>query len=395
MKRMERRKIVFVSNFLSPHQKPFCDEMYRLCEGDFHFIATKPMDNERKRLGYSDLDETAYVIRAYESAAQKSVAQDAIAAADVIIIGSALDAFIIPHLKTGKMIFKYSERLLKKALTPRTFLRFICGTWLHHGRFSKYPVYMLCASAFTAHDFARLGYYKDKLFCWGYFPDLRLYDDVDALLDRKKKNTILWAGRFIDWKHPEYCIQLAQVLKEQGYAFEINMIGTGEMQESIREMIKTKGLDAYVHVLGSMSPQMVRDYMEASAVHIITSNREEGWGAVLNESMNSACAVVAGSLVGAAPYLIDDTENGLLFQNEDVTDLIVKVKRLLDNPEWTEKIGKNAYATIRDTWNYKVAAGNLLSLIQNLEKGEEVHTIVGPCQPAPIIADDWYEWKKT
>lgn len=391
---LKHRKIVFVSNFLSPHQKPFCDEMNRLCEDDFCFVATKPMNDERKGLGYSDLDNTSYVIKAYEDASKMAVAKNLIDEADVVIIGSAPDSLILHRMKLGKITFKYSERILKKALTIRTFPRFVLGTWIHHRRFSKYPLYMLCASAFEAHDLARLGCYKGKKFCWGYFPYLRVYDDVDALIDRKKKNTILWAGRFIEWKHPEYCVLLAETLKKEDYDFEINMIGTGEMQESLREMIETKGLNQYVHLLGSMSPQMVRNHMDATAVYLITSNRVEGWGAVLNESMNSACAVVAGSLVGATPYLIDDRENGMIFINENLEDLISKVKKLLDDQDLIKKCGKNAYGTIINTWNYKTAASNLLSLIESIEEGVEINSITGPCQPAPVISDDWYEGKK-
>jgi glycosyltransferase involved in cell wall biosynthesis len=391
---IEHKKIVFVSNFLSPHQKPFCDEMNRLCEDNFRFVATKPMNDERKGLGYSDLDSTSYVIKAYESISQLDVAKSLIDEADVVIIGSAPDSLILRRLKAEKITFKYSERILKKELTIRTLPRFVLGTWLHHRRFSKFPLYMLCASAFEAHDLARLGCYKDKMFCWGYFPDLRIYDDVDLLIEKKKKDTILWAGRFIDWKHPEYCILLAESLRNEGYEFEINMIGTGEMQENLREMIVAKDLTEYVHLLGAMPPQMVRNHMEDSAVYLITSNRVEGWGAVLNESMNSACAVVAGSLVGAAPYLVKDGENGLIFRNEDLEDLISKVKKLLDNHNLIRKYGKNAYFTIKNKWNYKTAAGNLLALIENIEKGAEVNPIEGPCQPAPIISDDWYEWKK-
>ena len=40
-------KLVFISCYMSPHQKPFCDEMYKMLEGDFVFIATQPIEEER------------------------------------------------------------------------------------------------------------------------------------------------------------------------------------------------------------------------------------------------------------------------------------------------------------------------------------------------------------
>ena len=33
--------------------------------------------------------------------------------------------------------------------------------------------------------------------------------------DEKDPEELLWAARFIDWKHPEYVVELGQYLKEQ------------------------------------------------------------------------------------------------------------------------------------------------------------------------------------
>ena len=44
--------------------------------------------------------------------------------------------------------------------------------------------------------------------------------------------------------------------------------------------------------------------MEESEIYLVTSDRKEGWGAVVNEAMNSGCAVVADHMIGAAPWMI-------------------------------------------------------------------------------------------
>lgn len=388
---MGRYDIVFVSNFLSPHQKPFCTELYTRINNRFAFIATRAVNRERLALGYSDLNEEKYVIRYYESEKSKSNAESAINDADVVIIGSAPDSLIFNRLKERKLTFKYSERILKKELTIASFPRFVLGTWLHHRRFSKYPLHMLCASAFEAADLELLGCYKDKKYCWGYFPDLRTYDDIEEVIQKKQMHSILWAGRFIDWKHPEYCVLLADALRKDGYDFELTMIGTGPLRGDIETLIEKFGLSEMVKVCDSMPPDEVRNKMEQTAIYLVTSNREEGWGAVLNESMNSGCAVVVGSMVGAAPYLVEDNINGLIFENESVSDLIAKVNLLMDNNEMIRKVGKNAYFTIQNKWNYQIAVTNLLALIENIKNGAKINKISGPCEDAPLIKDDWYK----
>ena len=59
-----------------------------------------------------------------------------------------------------------------------------------------------------------------------------------------------------------------------GYDFEINMIGNGELLEDTRRVLEEKGLTSCVNILGSMKPEDVRKYMESSEIHIFTSDKK-------------------------------------------------------------------------------------------------------------------------
>ena len=104
--------------------------------------------------------------------------------------------------------------------------------------------------------------------------------------------------------------------------------------------------------------------MEASEIFLFTSGKSEGWGAVLNESMNSGCAVVANKAIGSVPYLIKDGENGLTYNGTE-KDFYEKVKGVLGNRKTIAKLGKSAYITLLKTWNADVAARNLVEIILN------------------------------
>ena len=135
-------------------------------------------------------------------------------------------------------------------------------------------------------------------------------------------------------------MEIARRLKKDGYDFTLNIIGTGDMEEEISNSIEALGLSDNVKMLGSMPTQEVRKYMEKSEIFLMTFDRREGWGAVLNESMNSGCAVVANSAIGSTPYLIKDGENGFLYNQNNIDDMYKKVKYLLDNPEFAKGMGK-------------------------------------------------------
>ena len=53
----------------------------------------------------------------------------------------------------------------------------------------------------------------EKMLRFGYFPETREYVPAEPF-SRKKKGSILWAARMIDWKHPELVVKTAAYLKE-------------------------------------------------------------------------------------------------------------------------------------------------------------------------------------
>ena len=224
------------------------------------------------------------------------------------------------------------------------------------------PIYMLCASAYTAEDYSKFGMFKNRCFKWGYFPECKTYPDITDLLANKDKTEILWCGRFLDWKHPDDAVKVARKLKDEGYTFHMNFIGTGEMDDELRKMCSLLNLDDCVSFLGAMSPERVRHQMEKTGIYVFSSDRKEGWGAVLNEAMNSGCAVIASHEAGSTPYLINDKKNGFVYHSYDVDELFTKLKILLGDVEKQNSMGRAAYETIVREWNAKTAAERLVHI---------------------------------
>lgn len=361
-------KIAFFSNYLTHHQIPFCEEMRKLPGVEFTFVSTMEMEEDRKTGGWVLEKEYAYELKAWLSEEAHQQALALAAQSDVMLIGSAPEIYVKHRMANhpNPLTLRYSERIYKggrwRVLSPRgaiirlqTYFRYI-----------RKPLYMLCASAYTAGDLAMLGSYLGRCFRWGYFPETKHYDDVDGLIAAKKPASILWVARFLELKHPEYAVEVARRLREDGYSFTLNMIGNGEEEESIRELISQNDLSDCVYLLGSMKPEEVRRYMEESEIFLFTSDRNEGWGAVLNESMNSACAVVASHAIGSVPFLLQNGENGLVYKSGNVDDLYCKVKSLLCDAEKRKRLARNAYVTITEEWNAENAAKKLLGLCEEL-----------------------------
>lgn len=381
--------ITFFSNYMNHHQLPFCNEMIKLIGDDFKFVATKKIDQDRLALGYEDMNKMyPFIIRSYEN---ETLASDLALNSDVVIIGNAPDKFIKERKKKNKLIFRYSERIFKRGFKLKSYI----SIFFKRALFEQTNTYLLCASAYACRDYNISGAYINKCFIWGYFPEVKKYKDINKILDKKDKNSLLWVGRFLDWKHPEVVIEIARKLKNDNFDFNINMIGIGDMYSQIVSLVKKYNLEDNVKLLGSMPSSKVRDYMEKSQIFLFTSDKGEGWGAVLNEAMNSGCSVIASHEIGSVPFLVNNNKNGLIYEDGNIEDLYNKVVLLLSNDKFSSKLGLEAYNTMVSLWNPKIAAARLLELSIDLLNNKSFNKYDdGPCSKAFAMKDDWYIKRK-
>lgn len=396
----ELPKVVFVSNYINHHQIPVCNEWFRLLRGSFAFIQTEPMEEERLAMGWQTAEGLKYLYYAYK---QPALCREMIEQAKLVMFGGCEDeSYIDGRLKQGKPVIRNSERLYRegqwKAISPRGLRR----KYLDHTRYRKEEVYLLCSGAYVPSDFHIVRAYPGKMLRWGYFPPHRTYD-MDALLKQKGYSEerlpyLLWVGRMIELKHPEHAIEVATHLKSKGLTFHMDMIGDGPEKERIEKLIESRGLQDKVRLCGSMKPDEVRAYMEKADIFLFTSDKREGWGAVVNESMNSGCAVIAGHMIGAIPFLIKDGVNGFIYKDGDVQELSRLAEELVREEEKRRLLGRQAYETIDQTWNAEYAAYRLLRFA--IQKGfllwedtllsEEAPCSDledGPCSEAPVISE--------
>ncbi len=386
---MSVMKIVFLSNYYNHHQAALSEALYELTNGQYVFVQTMPIEEERVNMGWGCAELPSFVKCSYTSQQDYEECLKLINDADVVIIGSAPEKLIRQRIRAGKLVFRYSERIYKNRKNMLQMpLRAIKYHW--NNAFSK-NTYLLCASAYAAADYAKTRNFVGKTYKWGYFPKVKEYDDVKKLINDKQPVSILWVARLIDLKHPEIPVEIARRLKADGYSFSLNLIGNGILEEKLRKQIADAGLSDCVNMLGSMNPGQVREWMEKSKIFLFTSDFNEGWGAVLNEAMNSACAVVASHAIGAVPYLLQDGENGFIYKNGDTDDLYKKTKYLLDNPDVQASFGEKAYQTMCDIWNSENSAKRLLALCENLMHGGNGSLFDnGPCSRAQVLKNKYF-----
>ena len=377
---------VFLSTKLTPHQIPFCNEMSQLCD-HFYFVQMDDLGSEWEAKGEIILASNYNYLKIWNNSVE--LCKRLIIDADVLIVGGVRLDVYLNRLKKRKLTFIYLERFYKNGLNIKNFWKSMVGTYLHHGRIQKYSPYLLCASAYCAGDASIFHNYKGRMYEWGYFPYVTEYD----YSSHKTPNSICWAGRLISWKHPDSIIRAATILKKKGLEFTVDLVGDGPLFESINREIVSNGLQNTIRIHGAKNSLEVRRIMQESSIFVLSSDYQEGWGAVLNEAMDSGCAVVCSHAAGSVPFLIKNCINGFIFEPENESQLALILEYLLTNPKLVRSVGLAGQKYLRDIWSPIEAARRFVSsALAILDKNQTLYLFEdGPMSEAlPIKEKNMY-----
>lgn len=137
---------------------------------------------------------------------------------------------------------------------------------------------------------------------------------------------ICMVGRLNHQKRYDRAIEVARLLKDSGYNFELFIYGEGELNDEIQRMISDYGLENYVALKGFVKPPYA--CMASADIFLITSE-SEGLPLVICEAFCIGLPVVSTRTSGAIE-LLDESKYGILVE-EDVDAIYKGVKHLIDN----------------------------------------------------------------
>ena len=372
--------VVFFVNYLNHHQVAVTDELYNCLKDDFVCVCTMP-SNALELKGGEDFSGRPYCINAAVNPNHYLKAISYAHSADVCLFGAESLKYAVERARYNKdgLSFEVGERWLKKGIINIFSPRLVKNLWYYHTLFRYRNFYKLCASAYAAKDHKILMSYRNKCYKWGYFPK-----HIECTLKPSISNPIsmMWCSRFLKWKHPELPIKAASILAKKGYDFVLDMYGNGEELDYCKELSRKFNVHERINFHGNVPNHNIIDAMKDHDVFLFTSDRNEGWGVVLNEAMSSGCAVVCSDLIGSVPYLIRNNENGLIFKSGDISSLVEKIEYLFENQDKILKLGRNANKTIINVWSPQAAVHNFIKLVSELTCGNDTSILEGPCSKA-------------
>ena len=349
-------RVTFVSNYLTIHQISLCKEFFKRLGDNFKFVSSFEPTGEKRK--YANYENEPFVIHPFLSKRDRKKAVEIINKSDIVIFGSG-DRSLLKNNK--KVIFFYMEHLSK---TKINFLRKIHLQMLYK-KFTN--AYLLCASCYSQVDFNSIGLFVDKCFYFGYFPLLVEHD----LKQRETEHVnLMWVGRELKLKRPEYAFYAAKILYDEKIKCNVKIVSTrNNIIKELIEMYKTKPWFNNIELISPTDNFSIQKMMFQSDIFILSSDENEGWGAVVNEAMNAGCCPIVSSSTGCSHFLIEDGFNGYIFDNYE--EFETKLLTSINNLEFKE-MGRNAFETIQKKWNAANAVTNLLSIFELVINKKEI-----------------------
>jgi glycosyltransferase involved in cell wall biosynthesis len=132
-------------------------------------------------------------------------------------------------------------------------------------------------------------------------------------------------GRLVPIKGHDVLLQALAAAAPQLPGLEVEILGSGPLDDELRTRCRALGLDGTVRFLGHVSdPGAAMEHAAAVCVPSLG----EGFGMVALEAMERGRAVVASS-VGGLPEIVADGETGLLVPSGDASALAAALVRVL------------------------------------------------------------------
>ncbi len=171
----------------------------------------------------------------------------------------------------------------------------------------------------------------------------------------KKKLSVLFVGSLIPRKNVGVILK-AMSLMDAKVRPSLRIVGDGQDRQILESMCQKLEIADYVFFCGALSPDdVVEEY--ASADIFVLPSFSEGRPNVLLEAMASGLPVVASRISGVVE-LIDDGENGFLFDPENEILLSEVLENLCLRADLRKGIGVSARASIVEKGNDWSATGN-------------------------------------
>lgn len=197
----------------------------------------------------------------------------------------------------------------------------------------------------TADKFIESGYFsKEKVHVNPTFIDC---NDINPHYEHK--NYVLCLGRFSQEKGFIYAVEAMRYLKDISVTIAI----TGDWEDcdaQLKQVIEQYGLKGKIEFVGFLHGEALENLTKEALCVACPAISYENLPNVVLEAYAYGKPVIASNL-GSLAEIVEDGKTGFLFEPKNPEQIAECIRKLYENPELTEQLGRNARAEVEDKYS--------------------------------------------
>ena len=196
-------------------------------------------------------------------------------------------------------------------------------------------------------------------------------DKDDLSFDDKKllKQDFFLSVARLDTRHKDFdtLIRAYDILKKEGRGEKLYILGTGDGEKEIRDLIRSLSLEEDVLLLGAKKNPYI--WMK-NAKLFIHSSKFEGFGLVLIEAGILGNIIIASDCPVGPKEILDSGQSGLLFETGNYVELVEKIRKVLNDDELKKNLKENMAVSV-NRFRIENNLNKLYTIINNVCEEEQ------------------------
>jgi len=174
--------------------------------------------------------------------------------------------------------------------------------------------------------FRSLGFHSDKIVPFKYYTKIPEEITNTIVLPDDNVVNMVFLGRLVKGKG---IIKLIDLISNSKFNIHLSIYGDGYLLNEIIYKIGKLNLTQRIKIKGMISNKDISDVFENASILALVNDGDEGWGAVVNESLLYGTPVICSKKTGASSLLRSNPNFGYVLDNIDTKNFDVAIERCL------------------------------------------------------------------
>lgn len=176
--------------------------------------------------------------------------------------------------------------------------------------------------------------------------------------NKYKSNSFVFVGRISSEKGIEFLLKNFSEINQKN--INLIIIGDGPLKSNLENRFKA---DTRIQWLGKLEKKEILDIVSNCVALILPSNFYETFGMTIIEAFSVGTPVIATNH-GSLPYVVENHNDGLLFEFSNGKDLKEKIILLSENKQLRKNLSKNAINNFKKKYSEEVNYMELLKIYE-------------------------------